>query len=121
MSGVISFGESAEEVWLVAGWAYRRLLGDVLTASAQDEKVAYAVQQAVALQGLDLPLIAREERELSVKLYKAIRNVAIATVQDSAKEPLNWKQGLDAAGQAMYLGAVRELLAILGKAGEEFG
>lgn len=121
MSGVISFGESAEQVWLVAGWVYRRFLGDVLAMSSQDEKFVYAIQQAEVLQGLDLPLTAQEDRELAVKLYEAIRDVAIAIVQDSAKQPLNWKQGLDVAGQTMYLDGVKQLLAIVEETGNGLG
>ena len=120
MGGIIAFGESAEDVWLVAGWAYRRFLGDVLATSAHDETFVYAIQQAEALQGLDLTPEAQDAPELSRKLYKAIKDVAMTTLEDPPGRLAGWREGLDVAGQTMYLDAVKQLLAILERADHRF-
>ena len=108
MGGVISYGNSDEATWLAAGWAFRRFLADVLATSADDTEFAYAVQQAEALQGLCLDSVAEDNPELASKLIHAMKDVALATIEDAPGRPLNWRQGLDVAGQAMYLVSVAE-------------
>ncbi|MBI3463318.1 MAG: hypothetical protein HY000_09700 [Planctomycetes bacterium] len=121
MGGVISFRKSPEAIWLKTGWIFTRFLADLLVVSPDDEEFTDAIQKAEVFQRLGLYDTAEENPELANKLKRAIKEVALATLEDSADRPLKWKEGLDPAGQVMYLDSIRELLEIMDKTGNDFG
>jgi hypothetical protein len=113
MSGVIAYGNSPEQVWLVAGWAFRAFLDDLSCADPTDAKYSGAIRQAEALNGLHINLLAKDDSELAKKLMKNIEQVASETLRNESDTRLNWNRGLDAEGQRMYLESIKELAAIM--------
>jgi hypothetical protein len=115
MSGVIAFGKTAERVWLVAGWAFRRFLADLKSALPQDEKHSFLIDQAEAMHGLHFELIQPEDPLLAGELLRAVRKVAEDTLSGDSKTVQAWREGLDSDGRAMYLSAMRDLLSSMGE------
>ena len=54
MGGVISFSNSAEHTWLVAGWAFRQILDDVRRQYANDVELISELELAEIHSGLML-------------------------------------------------------------------
>lgn len=70
---VISFSDQPDEIWCVAGWAFRQILDDVLSQHPEDREMAATFEEAKAYKGLSLRLL---EPEMAKKLANAIRKVA---------------------------------------------
>ena len=52
MGGVVSFSRSPEDIWLVAGWAFRQLLEDVRRQYANETEIVVLLESAELHGGL---------------------------------------------------------------------
>jgi hypothetical protein len=70
---VIGFSDDPENVWCVAGWAFRQVLEDVLARNPYDQEMAEAFFIAETQSGLHIDLL---EPPLAARVTSAIRDVA---------------------------------------------
>jgi len=74
VSGVISFSEkSSDAAWVVAGWAFRQVLVDVMTVHRDDDEMLAMFDQAEAVGYLFLD---STETALTMRAVAAIKEVA---------------------------------------------
>lgn len=69
---VISISDQPEDIWKVAGWAFRQVLDDVVTHYPEDVEMAEKFEQSKALSGLHLDLL---HPEFAARIAKAILEV----------------------------------------------
>jgi len=115
--GVIAFGDGPESVWQAARWVYRRLMGDLAAAAGSDGGIRDGVEQAIHLDGLHFDLL---DPALASRIFAVLETVAQATVKDARSPRMRWKEGLNERARIRYQSAVRELLELLGRHGEQF-
>jgi hypothetical protein len=70
---VISFSDKPEEVWGVAGWAFRQILEDVLARFPNDSEMRASFEFPLESSGLCVELLPPE---LAGRVTNAIRQVA---------------------------------------------
>ena len=99
---VVSFKNEAG--WVIARWAFRRLLEDIEQRNPQDTAMSREFEQALALDGLHLGLI---EPSLSQKILHAMHRTVQELLDDVSG---TLKRGLDEEGYRMYREALPELL-----------
>src|SRR5687767_11853076 len=73
LMGVISFGEEKKDDWVVARWAFCGYLEHVRDEVKGDSELEFFIDQAMALDGLHLTLLAPSIRE---RLTPVLRFVA---------------------------------------------
>jgi hypothetical protein len=78
--------------WKLAGWAYRLVLGRVLTridthggATATQDR--YTIEQARALAGLNLDLLLEDDRDQALRLAAHLHQVAIELQPELRGQP----------------------------------
>jgi hypothetical protein len=69
----ISFSERNPEIWIVAGWAFRSVLSDVLARFPDDSEIVQKLDEAGALGFLHVEFL---EQPLAERVTRAIREVA---------------------------------------------
>jgi hypothetical protein len=94
--------------WLVARWVYRALLAEAARDFEEDSDFQYAVNQAIALDGLHLDL---EEPQTAQRLLSALSSAASRIVDGSGSPAAVEGRVLDPISQDQYRKAARELLA----------
>lgn len=107
---VISFAQTDSKIWLVAHWAHRRFLTDVIACFPDDTEMEHQLERAIALDGLHLHML---ERDFASRIVKAMRIVASATINGTEMPCLRWKEGLDDEGQQMYREGISGLLRLI--------
>lgn len=115
MGGVIAIADSPDSIWLKANWVYFRLLADTSATAANDADVVKEIENARVFQCLSLDKL---ETGIANRIVAALKAVALATVNDDPLPGLRWKEGLDDNSTGMYREAVRELLELLERYGE---
>ena len=68
----IAFSKRPEESWVVAGWAFRQVLDDVMAHHLEDSEMAAEFAQSKALKSLMVYLL---EPEFARRITTAIRRV----------------------------------------------
>ena len=106
--GVIDVG-GGQAAWGVAGWAFRGYLNEVLAEVRHDPGLAYAIEQALALDGLHLPLL---DPAVVRRLVPALIRVADEVVRGGRPVRANGRV-LDRDSQTQFRDAVAELRALL--------
>ena len=107
---VISLGTTADKVWLVARWAFKRVLQNAITANPSDAELVAEFRQALALDGLHLDLM---ESALSRRVISALRDTIQSALQDNQMTDNALKDGLDEESHTQYANALSELLLLL--------
>jgi hypothetical protein len=75
---VIAFSEnSADAAWVVAGWAFRQILADVMMFHRQDAEMAAIFDRAEAVGYLR---IGRLDEPLATRLTAAIKETAVGVL-----------------------------------------
>ena len=97
-----------EDIWLVARWAFKRLLDDVQEKFDVNPDIQYDFEQAIALDGLHFEF--REKNRLEI-LYMV--KVTIIELIDDKTE--SYRKTLDKKGYHMYREALPELLSYIEK------
>jgi hypothetical protein len=110
VGGVISFSDSAEHTWLVAGWAFRQILDDVRSQYANDEELTEALELAEIHYGLMLDGL---EPALAGRLEAAIRNVVSGILAGTVPSGITEQPYGDPLTVQQYLEALKDLMRIL--------
>ena len=96
---IISFSEDGNRNWVVAGWAFRRILDEVRSRNPQDPEMAEALSLADELGYLTVYLL---EPALSVRVREAFRRVASDLLREPSEEfvdehvDASWRRSMDA-------------------------
>jgi hypothetical protein len=72
MGGVVSFSRSPEDIWYVAGWAFRQLLDDVRREYASNPEIVAQLESAELHDGL---MIGSLDPSIAGRMTDAIRKV----------------------------------------------
>ncbi len=108
--GVISFSDSAEHTWHVAGWAFRQVLDDVSRHYADDREIVEKCEQAKMYSGL---IVYSLEPSLAARLKEAISEVATGIRAGTISSGITEQPYGDAVTVEQYLRSLDELLRIL--------
>jgi hypothetical protein len=79
---VIGFSDKPEEIWSVAGWAFRQILDDVISQYPEDSEMANEFAQAKTYSGLSVELL---EPKLAARITNAIKQVAEGIVSETIR------------------------------------
>lgn len=110
MSGVISFGASPRQIWIVANWAFRQLLEDIKSSHPEDTEMIRECDASEAISGL---LIYELERKLQIRMTQAIKQVASDVISGIIQSGLQNKPYGDVRAATQYREALAELLEIV--------
>lgn len=105
---VIGFSDRPEEIWCVAGWAFRQVLDDVVSQYPEDTEMADKFEQSKTHSGLSVDLL---EPELAARVTNAIRNVATGILSGAIRSGIHDQPYGDASTVEQYREALQELLA----------
>lgn len=83
---VIGFSDRPEEVWCVAGWAFRQLRDDVLSQYPEDSEMANEFAVAETQGGLSVDFL---EPELAARVTNAIRQVATGILSGAIRSGIH--------------------------------
>jgi hypothetical protein len=119
MGGVISFSGKTEEVWgVVAGWAYRQVLDDVISQYPGDSEMASKFAEAKAIGGLHIYLL---EPEIAARIKRAIWQVATGILSGAIRSGIHDQPYGDARTIEQYREVLQELLETFPTAWREEG
>lgn len=107
MGGVISFSDTAERTWLVAGWAFRQILADVGRQHANDKELIEALELAEIHSGLMLDSL---EPSLAVRVETALRNVVDEILSGTIPSGITEQPYGNQATVEQYLEALKDLM-----------
>jgi hypothetical protein len=110
MGGVISFSNSAEQTWLVAGWAFRQILDDVSRHHANDQELVEAFEIAELHSAL---MLDRLEPSLAGRIEAAINDVVSGILAGIIPSGITEQPYGDQTTVLQYLESLDELLGIL--------
>ncbi len=71
--GAITFSKNPEESWVVAGWAFRQILDDIVRQYPADSEMAIEFEEAKAISGL---IVYKLKPDTAAKITTALREVA---------------------------------------------
>jgi len=104
---VISFSKKPEEIWGVAGWAFRQILEDVLAHFPQDSEMRASFEFPLESSGLGLYELPPE---LASRITKAIQHVASGILDGTIRSGIVDKPYGTAETIEQYKSALRRLL-----------
>lgn len=104
---VIGFSDKPEEVWCVAGWAFRQVLDDVISQYPGDIEMADEFAQSKTYSGLSVDLL---EPELAARATNAIRQVATGILSGAIRSGIHDQPYGDAMTVEQYREGLQELL-----------
>lgn len=107
---VISFSDQPNEIWCVAGWAFRQLLDDVISQHPENGEMAAKFEESKTYGGLVLDLL---KPEMAEKFAAAIRTVAEGILSGTISSRLINQTYGDAVTIEQYRSALKELLEAL--------
>jgi hypothetical protein len=111
--GVISFSDRAENIWCVAGWAFRQILEDVLAQNQNDHEMADQFERAILVSGLILRSL---DRALADRITASIREVASGILSGSIQSKIIEQPYGDAETVRQYHESLKELLEMASRA-----
>jgi hypothetical protein len=100
-----SFGPNREEVWIVAGWAFRGVLRPLRNFAEKDGAFVEALDFAEHLQFLD---VASLEPELQMKMLRALRSICNKSLENSVTFE-EFLPCLDAHTKSAFIEGIRML------------
>src|SRR5262249_21820647 len=107
---VIAFSDDPGKGWVVAGWAVRQVLDDVLSQHPNDSAMAAEFAVAKLTSGI---LVHSLEPDLAARVTKAIRDVATGILSGRIRSGIYDQPYGDAGTVEQYLAALKELLQII--------
>jgi hypothetical protein len=108
MGGVISFSDKPDEIWgVVAGWAFRQVLDDVIFQYPEDSEMAHEFDKASNIGGLIFKLL---EPELGARIANAIWEVATGILSGTIRSGIHDQPYGDAGKVEQYRKVLQELL-----------
>ena len=113
---VIGFSDRPEEIWCVAGWAFRQVLDDVISQYPEDAEMADAFDQSKTYSGLSIDLL---EPKLAARVTNAIRQVATGILSGAIRSGLHDQPYGDARTIEQYREGLQQLLETLPRLNRE--
>jgi hypothetical protein len=108
MGGVISFSDKNEEVWgVVANWAFRQVLDDVISQYPEDSEMANAFAKAEAIGDLQIGSL---EPEIATRVARAVWQVVTDILSGTIRSGIHDQPYGDARRVEQYQEALQELL-----------
>lgn len=104
---VIGFSDRPEEIWCVAGWAFRQVLDDVISQYPEDSEMADEFALSKTQSGLSIDLLGPE---LAVRVTKAIRQVATGILSGAIRSGIVDQSYGDAKTVEQYQEGLQQLL-----------
>ena len=104
---VIGFSDKPEEIWCVAGWAFRQALDDVVSQYPQELEMADEFTVAKANGGLSVDVL---EPELAAKVTNAIRHVVTGILSGAIRSGIHDQSYGNAETVEQYREGLRQLL-----------
>ncbi len=110
--GVISFSDSQEGTWHVAGWAFDQLLDDVSRYWHDNTEIIETLERGKLHSGLILYTL---DRSFADRISRAMGEVIVRILNNSIRSGLEDQPYGDAVTVEQYRGALRELLHLIEK------
>src|SRR5688572_15579078 len=107
---VIGFSDKPEQIWCVAGWAFRQVIDDVLSHHPCDPATRAKLEQARALKGLPL---YRLDAKLASNVTDAIRDVITRILSGEIQSGIHDQTYGDAVTVMQFHRSLRELLEMI--------
>ncbi len=104
---VIGFSDKPEEIWCVAGWAFRQVLDDVISQYPEDSEMANKFFLSKTQSGLHIDSM---EPELAAKVTSAIRQVAIGILSGTIRSGIHNQPYGDTRTVEQYREGLQQLL-----------
>jgi|GEM_PF-3080868 len=104
---VIGFSDKPEEIWCVAGWAFRQVLDDVISQYPEDSEMADAFARSKTYSGLNVDSL---EPELAAKVTNAIWQVATGILSGAIRSGIYDQTYGDARTVEQYREGLQQLL-----------
>ncbi|MEK6288886.1 MAG: hypothetical protein AABO57_24470 [Acidobacteriota bacterium] len=104
---VIGFSDRPEEIWCVAGWAFRQVLDDVISQYPEDSEMADEFALSKTQSGLSIDLLGLE---LAVRVTNAIRQVATGILSGAIRSGIVDQSYGDAKTVEQYQEGLQQLL-----------
>ena len=113
---VIGFSDRPEDIWLVAGWAFRQVLDDVISQYPGDSEMADEFAHSKTYSGLSVYSL---EPDLAARVTNAIRQVATGILSGATRSGVHDQPYGDATTVEQYRGALQRLLEAIPSARDE--
>ena len=107
---VIGFSDKPEEIWCVAGWAFRQILEDVVSQYQEDFEMADAFAIAETHSGLGIDLL---NPPLAERVTKRLRKVAEDILSGTVRSGIHDKSYGDKETFEQYRNGLVELLTVI--------
>jgi hypothetical protein len=104
---VIGFSDKPEEIWCVAGWAFRQVLDDIISQHPEDSEMADAFFLSETQSGLHIDLL---KPELAARVTNAIKQVATGILSGAIRSGIHDQPYGDTTTVEQYQSALRLLL-----------
>jgi hypothetical protein len=108
--GVIAVSDERDEIWCVAGWAFRQVLDDAASQYPDDSEMAAAFAMAKTQSGLHIDTLPAA---LADRVTAAIRQVTTGILSGAVRSGILDQPYGDAATVEQYRVGLRELLETL--------
>ena len=118
MGGVVSLSKNPEDIWYVAGWAFRQLLEDVSGQYADDAQILAELEKAELHAGLILHSL---DAPIADCITQAISKVIDGILNRSIRSGIEDKPYGDSETVEQYFGALNELSRMILKGNKNKG
>ena len=113
---VIGFSDRPEEIWHIAGWAFRQVLDDVISQYPGDSEMADEFAHSKTYSGLSVDLL---EPDLAARVTNAIRHVATGILSGAIKSGIHDQPYGNATTVEQYREGLQQLLEAIPSAQDE--
>ena len=110
MGGVVSLSSSPEDIWLVAGWAFRQLLDDVRREYANDPEIVAQLESAEIHNGL---MIESLDPSSADRMTGALRKVIDGILNQTIPSGIAEQRYGDRVTVEQYFKALKELSSLI--------
>ena|SRR2546421_7682860 len=104
---VIGFSDNPEEIWCVAGWAFRQVLDDVISQYPDDSEMVDEFFLSKTQSGLHIDSL---EPELAARVTSAIRQVATGILSGAIRSGIHNQPYGNAHAVEEYRKGLQQLL-----------
>lgn len=115
MGGVVSFSKNPEDIWYVAGWAFRQLLDDVGKYYSYDSEIVEELESAELHNGLILDSL---DMSIAERLTQAISEVTDGILNHTMLSGIEEQSYGDRETVEQYFKALKELSRMTRRAKE---
>lgn len=110
---VIGFSSKPNEIWCVAGWAFRQVLDDIMSQCPEDLEMANEFDEAKSYSSLSINLL---EPKLAARVISAIQQVVAGILSGEIRSGIHGQPYGDPITVEQYREGLRQLLETLSAA-----